>query len=111
MKRWSPIHWVILLNCSLLFVVHDARGHAQCQVNELLKLTASDAETEDQFGHSIGVDTDVVVVGAPCEDDTGNDSGAAYVFERDEGGLNNWGQVAKLVASDAASKAAPLRAA
>ncbi len=30
----------------------------------------------------------------------GSDAGAAYVFERDQGGADNWGQVKKLTASD-----------
>jgi hypothetical protein len=34
--------------------------------------------------------------------DAGITSGAAYVFERNQGGLGNWGQVKKLTASDAA---------
>jgi hypothetical protein len=41
-------------------------------------------------------------VGAPGEDVGGSVSaGAAYVFGRDEGGADNWGEVQKLTASDA----------
>jgi hypothetical protein len=29
--------------------------------------------------------------------------GAAYIFQKDQGGINNWGQVRKPVATDGAS--------
>ena len=65
-------------------------------------LTASDAESGDLFGWSVSVSGNYAVAGAPYEDTGGADSGAVYVFFRNEGGENNWGQVAKLTASDAA---------
>ena len=43
-----------------------------------------------------------MVVVAFGDDDAGGSSGSAYIFERDQGGVDNWGQVAKLIASDAA---------
>jgi hypothetical protein len=66
-------------------------------------LAASDAESGDLFGWSVAVSGNYAVVGAPYEDSGGTDSGAAYVFYRNEGGENNWGQVAILAASDAES--------
>ena len=68
---------------------------------ELKKLTASDAEAEDYFGYSVAVSGDTAVVSADWEDAGGADAGAAYVFQRDEGGRDNWGEVKKLTASDA----------
>ncbi|MBU1692919.1 MAG: FG-GAP repeat protein [Verrucomicrobia bacterium] len=69
----------------------------------MTKLTASDAATGDSFGCSVAVAGDVAVVGADGDDDVGSASGSAYVFERNAGGTNAWGQVAKLTASDAAA--------
>jgi len=69
---------------------------------EEAKLIASDAESGDLFGWSVAISSNFVVVGAPYEDSGGADSGAAYVFFRNQDGENNWGQVAKLTASDAA---------
>ena len=40
------------------------------------------------------------IVGALFEDEKGSNAGAAYIFERDEGGADNWGEVTKLTASD-----------
>jgi hypothetical protein len=68
------------------------------------KLFASDAASGDNFGMSVAISGDVVVVGALRSDDHGPDSGSAYLFERNLGGANNWGEVSKLTASDAASE-------
>jgi hypothetical protein len=68
------------------------------------KLIADDGAASDAFGISVSVSGDVVVVGAYVDDvGTNFDQGSAYVFERDAGGANNWGQVKQLVASDGAS--------
>jgi hypothetical protein len=75
-------------------------GWGQVQV-----LRASDRQTNDFFGGSVAVSGDVIVVGAHTEDGGSGDpleyTGAAYVFQRNQGGANNWGQVAILRASDA----------
>lgn len=68
--------------------------------SEQAKLTASDAAADDQFGRSVSVSGDTVVVGAVGDDDGGSDSGSAYVFTR-SGTL--WSEQAKLTASDAAA--------
>ncbi|MCA9921464.1 MAG: hypothetical protein KC421_03780, partial [Anaerolineales bacterium] len=64
-----------------------------------VKLTASDAAESDDFGISVGLYGDTVVVGAPRDDDEGLDSGSAYIFAKNG---NTWVQQAKLNASDAA---------
>ncbi|MCH8850645.1 MAG: FG-GAP repeat protein [Chloroflexi bacterium] len=68
---------------------------------EVKKLKASDPQDSDQFGSSVAVSGDTVLAGARSEDAGGDDAGAAYVFQRDQGGDDNWGQVKKLTASDA----------
>ncbi|MCG8459399.1 MAG: FG-GAP repeat protein [Holophagales bacterium] len=70
---------------------------------EVAKLAASDAAAEDSFGTSVGISGDTVVIGARFDDDHGNGSGSAYVFERNQVGMDTWGQVAKLHASDPAA--------
>ncbi len=63
---------------------------------QLAKLFAADGESGDRFGSSVGIDGDTVVVGAPRDDNFQIDSGSAYIFERDAGGAEVWGEVAKL---------------
>ncbi|MFQ5616567.1 MAG: hypothetical protein ACE5GO_08925, partial [Anaerolineales bacterium] len=70
---------------------------------EVTKLTASDAAAGDEFGVSVAISGDTIVVGARFNDGGGSDAGAAYVFEHDQGGAGNWGEVKKLTASDAAT--------
>ena len=64
------------------------------------KLTASDAEEDDEFGFSVSISGDQAIVGAYMDDDAGFDSGSAYIFTKDSGS-STWSQTAKLTASDA----------
>jgi hypothetical protein len=66
---------------------------------ERKKITASDAQIDDAFGGSVAISGDYAVVGADGEDAAGPLVGAAYVFKRDQGGSDNWGQVKKLMPS------------
>jgi hypothetical protein len=68
--------------------------------NEHAKLVASDGAEADNFGHSVGLSGDTLVVGAPLVDligVVGIDVGAAYVFVR-AGDI--WTQQQKLFTSD-----------
>ena len=68
------------------------------------KLTASDKAAGDQFGRSVAISGDVVVVGAMFSDPGGIFSaGAAYVFVKPVGGWGKMTQTAKLTASDKAA--------
>ena len=69
-------------------------------LSEVKKLLASDAQADDWFGWSVAVSGTSAVVGAYLEDAGGSEAGAAYVFQRDQGGTDNWGEVTKLTASD-----------
>jgi hypothetical protein len=67
---------------------------------QVTKLTADDGEAGDFFGISVSISGDYVAVGAGGDDDNGSQAGAVYIFHRDEGGADNWGQVTKLTADD-----------
>jgi hypothetical protein len=73
---------------------------------EIAKLAASDADADyqydGQFGRSVAINGDTIVVGAPKADDptAGENCGAAYVFHRSG---ETWTEQAKLIASDAAA--------
>ena len=73
------------------------------------KLTAGDGAADDNFGYSVSLDGDTIVIGAKHDDtdtgiDTGIDSGSAYVFTRNTPGdlASGWTQVQKLTALDGA---------
>jgi len=46
------------------------------------ELTDEDAEAGDDFGFSVAIDGDTIVVGAPLDDGPDHDCGAAHVFRR-----------------------------
>ena len=69
---------------------------------QVAKLTASDADVGDDFGWSVAVDGDTVVVGAYRDDDKGVNSGSAYVFTKPDTGWASTSMAAKLTASDGA---------
>ncbi|HUU96643.1 MAG TPA: FG-GAP repeat protein [Phycisphaerae bacterium] len=73
-------------------------------MTETAKLTASDAAEEDRFGFSVSISGDMAVIGAHCDDDGGDHSGSAYVFEKPPGGWEDMTETAKLTASDAAEE-------
>ena len=64
---------------------------------ETQKLTASDGAAADWFGIALDLHGDVLVVSASYDDDLGEQSGSAYVFNRIDG---QWVQTQKLVAND-----------
>jgi cysteine-rich repeat protein len=67
------------------------------------KLTASDGAAGDNFGYSVSISGTTVIVGAGGDDIGGNNNqGSAYIFSKDKGGADNWGQVTKITAGDGA---------
>ncbi len=91
----------ILVGLAMALALALPGGAEATVLSEVRKLTASDAQTFDLFGVSVAVAGDTAIVGAYLEDTGGSDTGAAYVFQRDQGGPGNWGEVTKLTASDA----------
>lgn len=63
------------------------------------KLTAADGEAGAEFGRSVALSDDTVIIGAARDDEKGEDSGSVYVFTRSG---TNWSQLAKLTAADGA---------
>ena len=70
---------------------------------QVAKLVASDGAANDQFGWSVAIDGDLIVAGAVFANEGNDYRGAAYLFERNQGGPNAWGQVARLAAADGAA--------
>jgi len=62
------------------------------QLNQFL---ADDAESMDKLGSSIDMQNGLVVAGSPGDDDNGNSSGSAYIFDATSGE-----QLFKLMAND-----------
>ena len=65
------------------------------------ELHASDGEPHDQFGQTMAMRGDLLLIGAPGEDSGAKNGGAAYVFRFDG---SRWVEEAKLLAPDAAEE-------
>jgi hypothetical protein len=89
------------LICIALFVFGSARISYATDFYET-QIVAHDAAAGDQFGIAVSLSGETIVIGAPFDDDAGPASGSAYVFQREVGGGDGWGQVKKLTADDAA---------
>jgi len=61
--------------------------------------TAPDAKPGDAFGQSIALTENYLVIGAPRNDALGTDSGAAYIYKREN---SKWLYQTKITASDGA---------
>jgi len=67
---------------------------------QIKELTASDGAGDDYFGEAVSISGDYIIIGAYQEDEKGVQAGAAYIYYKNQGGLDNWGEIQKLTASD-----------
>ena len=83
--------------------VYIKPGSVWANATETAKLTAFDGKANDEFGISVAVDGETVVVGAHKHDIGSNsNAGAAYVYTKPGSGWANATESAKLTASDGA---------
>lgn len=82
--------------------IFERNAHGTNACGQVKKLTASDGVASDIFGTSVSIWGDVAFIGASRYDSY---RGSVYIFERNAGGTNAWGQVKKLTASDGAARA------
>ncbi len=64
------------------------------------KVIASDGDLQQLFGYSVGISGDQVVVSAYHDNDLGDYSGSAYIYEKVG---DTWTEIVKLTASDGAA--------
>jgi hypothetical protein len=98
--------WLELRGPDLLLRVNDAGARYPVVVDpwvQRAELTSSDGVAGDEFGFSVAINGNTVVVGASQFNST--DVGAAYVFVKGSTGWSNMTQTAKLTASDGAAGA------
>ncbi len=95
------------INTGAAYVFHKNQGGADNWgfVKKLTGVGTNGRVFTDQFGRSVSVSGNIIVVGAAGQDfnesgaDSVSDAGAAYVFYKDQGGTDNWGFVRKLCGS------------
>lgn len=67
--------------------------------NQTQKLQANPGVAYQQFGGSVGISGDTIIVGAPRDSQQGTSAGAAYIFKYNTA-TSQWEQKQKLVGSD-----------
>lgn len=88
-------------NSGAAFIFRDDFGGAN-NWGQIKKLLPADRQNDDNFGFSVAISGEHAVVTANLEDNSGlTNNGSAYVFAQNLGGADNWGERAKLAASDA----------
>jgi hypothetical protein len=88
----APGDWAFGLQAGGAFVYVRVGSHWIAEA----RLVPSDPEAGDEFGESVGISGDTIVVGAHRDDDGADDAGSAYVFTRIG---ETWLQQAKLLAA------------
>ncbi len=96
----APFDDIVGINRTGRAVIFQRDQNGFNQWGEVKIIQASDAAAEDFFGTSVTISGDFVAVGAVGKDTVGSESGAVYVFFRNEGDFDAWGEVKKILASD-----------
>jgi|GEM_PF-993147 len=65
--------------------------------NRAQRLVADNRHAGDYFGASLAIDNNIIIIGANGTDNSGSQSGSAYVFQKFNG---SWQQTENIVASD-----------
>ena len=63
------------------------------------QITTPDVGATADFGHAVSIDGDRILVGAYRDSSTQPGAGSAFVYYKDQGGPDQWGQAAELVPS------------
>jgi hypothetical protein len=80
---------------ALLLGLPAIAGRAQYWAEQVIP-PPLDVTSTGQFGWSLSIEGDYLLVGAPGSDVDGPNAGAAYIFRREEGGTNDWDLLMRL---------------
>ena len=88
----------------MVYIYQRDTANKWVQITTIAAPGAGDADRGggDRFGSALAVQGDTIVVGAPQDEAAGEakNSGALYVFKRNEGGADNWGMAQRIASSD-----------
>ena len=100
----APAHTVSGLAGAGAAYLFERNQSAPNEWGLLKTLTASDPAAGDAFGTSVAASRSLIAVGSPLDNNgEGADAGAVYLFERNQGGVDAWGQVDKLTTGNQAA--------
>lgn len=100
--KWKSVAGSLFAQVTLLFAVGPVAAQ---EWSEVLVPAPDGVSVGAAFGTSVSLEQDLLLVGAPMTDDGAPASGAAYLYDRYEGGENAWGFVKKLSPPSPAAEA------
>lgn len=68
---------------------------------QIKKLVTPVEESGAYFGNAVSMGGTTLAVGARIEDSNGSNAGSVYLYARDQGGSENWGQIKKITGESA----------
>ena len=100
-KSWRNLILTLGLGISVSVALYAAvLPNIGFETTETQKLSPLDSALTDFFGHSVDVSGSIMIAGAYYDDDNGENSGSATIFERQG---QEWVETAKLLANDGAA--------
>jgi len=66
----------------------------------LKRIEAKDQSTSLNFGYSVAIHDQVAIVGSIPDGFTNEEGGVAFIYSKNRGGIDNWGKVKMVKASD-----------
>lgn len=87
------------MDCGAAYVFRKDQGGADAW-GLVRKLLPSDGDAGDRFGFAVAMTDTRIVVGAPLRTNGTDAHGGAYVFQRDAGAADNWGEVKRMTPDD-----------
>ena len=90
-----------------VFVLHRDQGGPD-NWGVVKELTPSTGGSANGFGASAAISGETIAVGAPLETvglPSQFDGGAVYIYKKDQGGTNNWGEVQRIVTGNGEDQA------
>ena len=90
-----------LLDVGVVYLYGRNQGGAS-QWGQVKRLSVTNTVAGDRFGSSVSISGDNLAIGAPLNDvGTFTDGGAAYIFNRNQTGAEQWGLVKKFTLTNA----------
>ncbi len=96
----TPYKYITTNSQGCVYIYYRDQGGAN-NWGLVKQIVPADVASGDKFGTSVALDGDILVVGSPSNSESASLGGAVYVFYKNQGGIDNWGLVKKLTASDA----------
>ncbi|MFK8013796.1 MAG: FG-GAP repeat protein [Marinicellaceae bacterium] len=90
------ISHILIITIPIIFMESGIKfAFSQDLIEQIVE--ANDRDLNDRFGRSMSLKENRAIIGADSDDENGNSSGAAYIFEKTPDG---WIETAKLIAND-----------